>query len=44
MKAFCALRAKTYTYLMNDDNKKKKAKEIKKYVIKPRLMYENYKD
>ena len=44
MKAFCALRAKTYTYLMYDDNKKKKAKEIKKCVTKPRLMYENYKD
>ena len=27
MKEFCALRAKTYTYLMNDDSEKKKAKE-----------------
>ena len=38
MKEFCALRAKTYTYLMDDDNEKKKAKGIKKCVIKGRLM------
>ena len=44
MKEFCALRAKTYTYLMDDDNEKKKAKGIKKCVIKRRLMFENYKD
>ena len=45
MKEFCALRAKTYTYLMDDDNEKKKAKGIKKYIIKRRLeIFENYKD
>ena len=44
MKEFCALRAKTYTYLMDDDSEKKKAKGIKKCVIKRRLMFENYKD
>ena len=44
MKEFCAFRAKTYTYLMDDDSEKKKAKGIKKYVIKHRLMFENYKD
>ena len=44
MKEFCALRAKTYTYLMDDDNEKKKAKGIKKCVIKRRLMFGNYKD
>ena len=44
MKEFCALRARTYTYLMDDDNEKKKAKGIKKCVIKRRLMFENYKD
>ena len=44
MKEFCALRAKTYTYFTDDDNEKKKAKEIKKCVIKHRLMSENYKD
>ena len=26
MKEFCALRAKTYTYLMDDESEKKKAK------------------
>ena len=43
MKEFCALRAKTYAYLM-DDSKKKKAKETKKCIIKRRIMFENYKD
>ena len=50
---YCTLRAKTYAYLMNgyndDDYDKqkiinKKAKETKKYVIKCRLTFENYKD
>ena len=44
MKEFCALRAKTYTYLTDDDSEKEKTKEIKKCVIKRRLMFENYKD
>ena len=44
MKEFCALRAKTYTYLMDDDNEKKKAKGNKKCIIKHRLMFQNYKD
>ena len=44
MKEFCALRAKTYTYFTDDDNEKRKAKGIKKCVIKHRLMSENYKD
>ena len=44
MKEFCVLRAKTYTYLMDDDNEKKKAKGIKKCVTKRTLMFENYKD
>ena len=38
MKEFCALRAKTYTYLMDDDSEKKKAKGIKRCVIKHRLI------
>ena len=29
---------------MDDDSEKKKAKGIKKYVIKRRFMFENYKD
>ena len=42
---FCALRAKTYSYLMDDDNSEvKKSKGTKKCVIKRRLMFESYKD
>ena len=44
MKEFCALRAKTYTYLMEDDSEMKKAKEVKRCVVKRRLMFDNYKD
>ena len=41
MKEFCAPRAKTYTYLMDDDSEKKKAKGTKKCIIKHRIMFEN---
>ena len=44
MKEFCALRAKTYTYLMDDDSEKKKAKGTKKCIIKHRIKFEDYKD
>ena len=44
LKEFCALRAKTYTYLMDDDSEKNKAKGIKRCVIKRKLMFENYKN
>ena len=44
MKEFFALRAKTYTYLLDDDKEIKKAKGTKRCVIKRRLMYENYRD
>ena len=44
IKEFCALRAKTYSYLMGDDSEVKKAKGTKKCVIKRELMFENYKD
>ena len=44
MKDFCALRAKTYIYLMEDDSEMKKAKVVKRCVIKRRLMFENYKN
>ena len=52
MEEFCALRAKTYAYLINgyndDDYDKekiinKKAKGIRKCVIKRRLMFETIK-
>ena len=44
MKEFCGLRAKTYTYLMEDDSERKKAIGVKRCVVKRRLMLENYKD
>ena len=44
MKEFCTLRAKTYSYLMDDDSEVKKSKGTKKCVIKRELMFENYKD
>ena len=44
IKELCAIRAKTYTYLMDDDSEKEKTKGIKKCVIKGRLMFKNYKD
>ena len=39
-----ALIPKTYAYLMDGGSDHKKAKRTKKYVIKQKLMFENYKD
>ena len=44
MKEFSALRAETYTYLMEDDSENKKAKGIKRCVVKRRIIFENYKN
>ena len=44
MKEFYALGAKTYSCLMENDSEMKKAKGVKRCVIKRRLMFENYKD
>ena len=44
MKEFVGLRAKTYAYLMDYDNEKKKSKGTQKCVIKRGLMFKNYKD
>ena len=44
IKEFCALRAKTYAYLMDDDSQKKKAKGTKKCIIKCTIMFDNYED
>ena len=44
MEEFVALRAKTYAYLTDDDDEKRKAKETKKCIIKSELMLKNYKD
>ena len=42
MKEFCAIRPKTYSYLMDDDSEDKKSKGTKKCVLKRELMLENY--
>ena len=44
MKESCAFRAKTYTYLMEDDSEMKNAKGVKRCIVKRRLISENYKD
>ena len=43
MKESCALRAETYTYLIDGDSEKKKAKGTKKCIIKRRIMFETYR-
>ena len=40
---FVGLRIKTYSYLIDDDSEDKKAKDTKKFVIKRKLKFENYK-
>ena len=42
MKEFSALRAKTYSHLMDDNSKVKKSEGTKKCVIKHKIMFENY--
>ena len=44
MKKFFELRAKTYAYLIDDDNEKKKAKRTKKCVIKKLLQFNDQED
>ena len=44
MTEFAALRAKAYTYLMEDGSEHKKAKGTKNCVLKREFMFENYKD
>ena len=44
MLEFIANGSKTYAYLLNDDSETKKAKGVKRYKVKRRLMFENYKD
>ena len=38
------IRAKTYSYLIDDGNEDKKAKDTKKCVINRKLKFENYKN
>ena len=44
MKEFAALRAKTYSYLIDDGSKNKKAKYKNKCVMKRKLKFENYRN
>ena len=44
IKEFCAFRAKTYSYLTEDDSETKRAKGVKRCVIKRRLMFKTCKD
>ena len=38
---FCALRTKTYTFLLDDNTEKKRARGTKKCVIKREIMFEH---
>ena len=42
MRKFVGLRAKTYSYLIDDDSEDKQAKGRKKCVIKTKIKFENY--
>ena len=42
MTKFVGLRAKTYSYFIDDGSEDKKAKSIKKCFIKRKLKFENY--
>ena len=44
MKEFVEPRAKTYTYLIDDNSELKRAKRTKKCVMKRGLVFKNYKD
>ena len=44
MERFLRLRAKTYSYLKDNNDEDKKAKETKKCVIKRNLKFRDYKD
>ena len=44
VKEFCALKAKTYSYLKDNNCEVKKSKGTKKCVIKRKTMFENYTD
>ena len=43
MNTFVELRAKTYSYLKNNNDEDKKAKGTKKFVIKRKLKFQDYK-
>ena len=41
---FCALRAKAYSYKLDDDTENKKAKGTKKCIVKREIIFQNYVD
>ena len=43
MTKFVGLRAKTYSYLIDDSSENEKAKHTKRCVIRRKLKFENYK-
>ena len=43
-KEFCVPRVKTYAYLLDDDNKHKKAKGTNKCIIKRKIKFKDYTD
>ena len=44
MTKFVGLRAKTYSYLIDDSSENEKAKPTKRCVIRRKLKFENYKN
>ena len=44
MTKFVGLGAKTYSFLIDDDSEDKKAKGTKKFIIKTKFKFENYKN
>ena len=44
MKEFVRLKAKTYSYLNDNNDKNKKAKSTKKCVIKRKIKFQDYKN
>ena len=44
MTEFCALRAKAYSYRLDDDTEEKRAKDTKKCKVKREFTFKNYMD
>ena len=44
MNEFCALRAKTYSFKLDDDTENKRAKGTKKCIVKREITFKNYVD
>ena len=44
IKEFCGLRPKSYAYTTTDDKVTKKAKDVKRQIVKDELSFQDYKD